>query len=80
MTIRCLGVFFEELELKEPDYHLGVGSGSHANQTGEMLKRIEEVLLKERPDWMMVYGDTNRPGPKMDCMIEEVREFVKDRK
>jgi UDP-N-acetylglucosamine 2-epimerase len=52
-------VFFEELELKEPDYHLGVGSGSHAYQTGEMLKRIEEVLLAERPDWVLVYGDTN---------------------
>ena len=52
-------VFFRELELPDPNYHLGVGSGSHGAQTGRMLERIEEVLLKERPDVVLVYGDTN---------------------
>jgi UDP-GlcNAc3NAcA epimerase len=52
-------VFFEELELPKPDYHLGVGSGSHARQTGMMLERIEAVLQKEKPNVVMVYGDTN---------------------
>ena len=52
-------VFFEELALKEPDYQLGVRSGTHAYQTAEMLKRIEAVLFKEKPHVVMVYGDTN---------------------
>ena len=52
-------VFFEELELPKPDYHLGVGSGSHARQTGMMLERIETVLAKEKPEVVIVYGDTN---------------------
>ncbi len=52
-------VFFEELDISEPDYNLGVGSGTHAEQTGEMLRRIEAVILKEKPECCLVYGDTN---------------------
>jgi len=52
-------VFFEELELPKPDYHLGVGSGSHARQTGVMMERIETVLEREKPEFVVVYGDTN---------------------
>jgi UDP-N-acetylglucosamine 2-epimerase len=53
------GIFFDELGIPEPKYNLEVGSGSHAVQTGMMLQGIEEVILKEKPDWTLVYGDTN---------------------
>jgi UDP-GlcNAc3NAcA epimerase len=53
------GVFFAELGIPDPDYNLGIGSGSHGAQTGRMLAAVEEVLLTERPTAVLVYGDTN---------------------
>src|SRR5713101_2688876 len=52
-------VFFDELEIPAPSHHLGIGSLSHGAQTGRMLAAIEAVLLEEKPDCVMVYGDTN---------------------
>jgi len=52
-------VFFRELDLPPPDYHLGIGSGSHAAQTGAMLPALEVVLLAEQPAGVIIYGDTN---------------------
>ena len=52
-------VFFEELDIPHPNYHLGIGSASHGAQTGRMLAEIEKVLIKEKPDLVLVYGDTN---------------------
>ncbi len=52
-------VFFQELDLPKPRHHLGVGSGSHGRQMGQMLERLEPVLEKEAPDWVVIFGDTN---------------------
>lgn len=52
-------VFFDEMKIPKPDYFLGIGGKSHGAMTGQMIEKIEEVLLNEKPDWVLVYGDTN---------------------
>jgi UDP-N-acetylglucosamine 2-epimerase len=52
-------VFFEQLEIRDPDCNLGIGSGAHGKMTGAMLEGIERVLVKEKPECVLVYGDTN---------------------
>lgn len=52
-------VFFEELDIPRPKYNLEISGGSHGLMTGRMLEAIEKVLLEEKPDWVLIYGDTN---------------------
>ena len=52
-------IFFEELKLPQPDIHLGIGSGTHAEQTGKTIIEVEKVLLQEKPDLVIVVGDVN---------------------
>lgn len=52
-------IFFQEMKIPKPNYFLGIGGKSHGAMTGQMIEKIEEVALKEQPDWVMVYGDTN---------------------
>lgn len=53
------GCFFEELDIPKPDYNLGISGGTHAEMTGKMMISLEKVMMKERPDYVLVYGDTN---------------------
>ena len=52
-------IFFEEMDMPSPDYHLGVSGGLHGAMTGRQLEKIEKVIVEEKPDWVLVYGDTN---------------------
>ncbi len=52
-------IFFEEMKIPKPKYFLGVGGKSHGAMTGQMIEKIEDIALKEKPDWILVYGDTN---------------------
>lgn len=52
-------IFFKEMEIPAPDYHLAIGGCSHGEMTGRMIESIEKILITEKPDWVLVYGDTN---------------------
>lgn len=52
-------VFFDELEIPRPDHHLGIGGGSHGQNTGRMLEKLDTLIMDEQPDWVLVYGDTD---------------------
>lgn len=71
-------VFFSELGIPEPDYNLGVGSGPHARQTAAMMEKLDTVFDEERPDVVLVYGDTNSTlaaamvAAKRDCLLAHV--------
>lgn len=64
--------FFRDLEIPEPDVNLEVGSGSHGAMTGEMIRRLEPIVLEHRPDGVLVYGDTNSTlaAAVVSCKIE----------
>ncbi len=65
--------FFEELDLPKPHYYLGVGSGTHAGQTGKIMIESEKVLLKEKPDLVVVFGDVNST---LACSITAKKLFI----
>lgn len=64
-------VFFSGLGIPDPDVHLGIGSGSHGVQTGAILAALDPVLAEQRPDWVLVYGDTNSTVAAALCAVKE---------
>ncbi|MDX6285620.1 MAG: hypothetical protein QOG53_1105 [Frankiales bacterium] len=67
---RMSDVFFADLRIPDPDVHLGVGSGSHGAQTGAMMAALDGVLDEHRPDWVLVYGDTNSTVAGALCAVK----------
>lgn len=57
--VNMSAIFFAEMNIPTPDYNLGIASLSHGAMTGRMLERIEKIIIDEKPDWVLVYGDTN---------------------
>jgi UDP-N-acetylglucosamine 2-epimerase (non-hydrolysing) len=67
---RMSDVFFADLRIPDPDVHLGVGSGSHGAQTGAMMAALDGVLDEHKPDWVVVYGDTNSTVAGALCAVK----------
>lgn len=71
-------IFFKEMSIKKPRYNLGIGGGTHGQNTGRMIEGIEEILLKEDPDWVLLYGDTDSTlagaisASKLSCKIAHI--------
>ncbi|KEX93678.1 hypothetical protein HA62_12165, partial [Pseudomonas putida] len=52
-------IFFEELQIPKPDHNLAIGGGTHGQNTGRMIEKLEGLMIQEKPDWVLVYGDTD---------------------
>jgi len=57
--VNMSAVFFQHLNIKKPDYHMNIGSGRHGEMTGKIMIEFEKIVIKEKPDMVLVYGDTN---------------------
>lgn len=68
------GVFFEELGIRNPDYHMGAGGGTHAQQTAKIMVEFESICQKDRPDWVVVVGDVNST---LACSIVAKKMHIK---
>lgn len=77
--------FFEELEIREPEHHLGVGSGSHATQTGQIMVELDDIIDQEDPDWVVVVGDVNSTlagaivGAKKSTRVAHIEGGIRSR-
>lgn len=71
---RMSDVFFNQLDLPQPDYYLGVAGGTHTQQTAEIMLKFEEVMTRERPDWVLVVGDVTST---LACALVAVRMGVR---
>lgn len=86
---RMSAAFFEDLEIRDPDHHLEVGSASHAVQTARVMEAFEPVLIEERPDWVVVVGDVNstlacalvvsKLREELDCRLAHVEAGLRSR-